>query len=152
MQDNPIQQLREASERATPGPYTAFGRDIIRPTGDGLTRFMARVEANDGDATQDTANAAFLALSANYVRSILNSPDEAAVERAEDVERVAREPFKREAQTWKCAARQQGTSGGNDPTDCEWPACGCDPYAEKVIAALEEMGLIDIARSQGAGS
>lgn len=28
---------------------------------------------------------------------------------------------------WKCAAREQGTAGGNDPADCDWPWCGCDP-------------------------
>lgn len=40
----------------------------------------------------------------------------------------------------KCAARQQGTAGGNEPTDCDWPVCGCDPHATKVIEALEESG------------
>jgi len=39
---------------------------------------------------------------------------------------------------WECKARKQGTTGGNDPADCDWPVCGCDPYADKVIAALEE--------------
>jgi len=29
-----------------------------------------------------------------------------------------------------------------DPQDCGWPACGCDPYANKVISALEESGSI----------
>lgn len=41
-----------------------------------------------------------------------------------------------------CAARRQSTSGGNDPTDCDWPVCGCDPYADKVIASLQESGAI----------
>lgn len=40
----------------------------------------------------------------------------------------------------KCAARRQGTAGGNDPADCDWPMCGCDPHADKVIAALQECG------------
>ena len=44
--------------------------------------------------------------------------------------------------TWTCAARRQGTAGGNDPADCGWPTCGCDPYATKVIDALEESGLL----------
>jgi hypothetical protein len=42
--------------------------------------------------------------------------------------------------TWKCGARAQGTAGGNDPADCDWPTCGCDPYATKVIDALIEQG------------
>lgn len=43
---------------------------------------------------------------------------------------------------WTCAARKQGTAGGNDPADCDWPACGCDPYANKVIDALYESGVL----------
>ena len=41
---------------------------------------------------------------------------------------------------WVCGARKQGTAGGNDPADCDWPTCGCDPYATKVIDALVEQG------------
>ena len=40
---------------------------------------------------------------------------------------------------WKCMARAQNT-GPNDPADCNWPDCGCDPHATKVIAALVEQG------------
>lgn len=43
---------------------------------------------------------------------------------------------------WECGARKQGTAGGNDPADCNWPICGCDPFADKVIAALDEMGML----------
>lgn len=40
--------------------------------------------------------------------------------------------------SFKCAARPNGSSqiGANDPQECDWPTCGCDPYADKVIAAL----------------
>ncbi|MBM7046086.1 hypothetical protein [Rhizobium lusitanum] len=48
---------------------------------------------------------------------------------------------------WTCAARKQGTTGGNDPADCNWPMCGCDPYADKVIAALEESGALSASPS-----
>jgi len=41
---------------------------------------------------------------------------------------------------WECAAQKQGSAGGNDPADCDWPVCGCDPYANKAIAALQESG------------
>lgn len=44
-----------------------------------------------------------------------------------------------------CKARQQGTAGGNDPVDCDWPVCGCDPKANEVIAALEESGALSAA-------
>lgn len=38
---------------------------------------------------------------------------------------------------WKCKARQSSVP---EPQDCDWPVCGCDPYADKVIAALQESG------------
>lgn len=50
------------------------------------------------------------------------------------------------ASGWACGARRQGTAGGNDPPDCNWPICGCDPYASKVISALDEMGALKDAR------
>src|SRR5947209_12820951 len=42
-----------------------------------------------------------------------------------------------EAVAWQCKARSANT-GANDPQDCDWPVCGCDPHADKVIEALEE--------------
>jgi hypothetical protein len=41
--------------------------------------------------------------------------------------------------SWVCAA-QKGAAGGNDPQECDWPICECDPYANKVLAALQEQG------------
>jgi hypothetical protein len=38
----------------------------------------------------------------------------------------------------ECAARKQGTAGGNAPADCDWPGCGCDPVANKVLDALTD--------------
>lgn len=40
---------------------------------------------------------------------------------------------------WECAARKSVLP---EPADCDWPICGCDPYADKVIAALEEAGVM----------
>ena len=45
--------------------------------------------------------------------------------------------------TFECAARRQGTAGGNSAADCDWPVCGCDPYANKVIEALEERAMME---------
>jgi|SRR5580704_2431728 hypothetical protein len=39
-----------------------------------------------------------------------------------------------EAASWKCKAQRTA----DPPQDCGWPGCGCDPYADKVIAALFE--------------
>lgn len=38
----------------------------------------------------------------------------------------------------ECDARKQGTAGGNAPADCDWPGCGCDERANKVIESLLE--------------
>lgn len=43
---------------------------------------------------------------------------------------------------WKCGARSQYLP---EPGDCDWPFCGCDPYANKVIEAIEESGRPKIA-------
>lgn len=40
-------------------------------------------------------------------------------------------------QPFACSACRQSLP---EPTDCGWPTCGCDPYADKVIASLEESG------------
>ena len=43
-----------------------------------------------------------------------------------------------------CARNQLGASVfdckalNSADQDCDWPLCGCDPYADKVIAALGE--------------
>lgn len=39
---------------------------------------------------------------------------------------------------WECAARR--SVGANDPQDCNWPLCGCDDHANKVIETLNESG------------
>ena len=38
---------------------------------------------------------------------------------------------------FECKARK---SASDPPQDCDWPFCGCDPYADKVIEAIEESG------------
>ncbi len=40
-----------------------------------------------------------------------------------------------------CKARAAGTAGGNEGQDCDWPFCGCDPVADRVLAAIQESGL-----------
>jgi hypothetical protein len=35
--------------------------------------------------------------------------------------------------TFECAARRQGTAGGNDPADCDWPHCDCDAGRERRV-------------------
>jgi hypothetical protein len=55
-------------------------------------------------------------------------------------------------QGWKCKADRSGI-GGNDPQDCDWPGCGCDPHADKVIAALQESGkLLAVGATEQCGS
>lgn len=42
-------------------------------------------------------------------------------------------------EVFKCKARNNALP---EPQDCDWPGCGCDPYADKVIAALDEAGAL----------
>lgn len=37
-----------------------------------------------------------------------------------------------------CKAR---AGSGADVQDCDWPWCGCDPVADRVLAAIQEQGL-----------
>jgi hypothetical protein len=39
-----------------------------------------------------------------------------------------------------CAARAAGKT--DPPQDCDWPFCGCDPHATKVIEALDECNML----------
>jgi len=43
--------------------------------------------------------------------------------------------------TFTCAARAAAT---DPPQDCDWPFCGCDPYASKVIDTLDECGKLTL--------
>ncbi len=66
---------------------------------------------------------------------------------AAEIERLKAEVERATSPSWTCGVRAQGSAGGNTPADCDWPVCGCDPYAGKVIAALEEAGhLVSAAR------
>ena len=38
---------------------------------------------------------------------------------------------------WICAARNSTLP---EPIDCNWPLCGCDPGANKVVEALQDCG------------
>lgn len=40
---------------------------------------------------------------------------------------------------WECVAQRQSLP---EPADCDWPVCGCDPHANKVIESLEEQGVL----------
>lgn len=40
-----------------------------------------------------------------------------------------------------CKARTASTAIGNAPQDCDWPWCGCDPVANRVLASIQEQGL-----------
>lgn len=42
-----------------------------------------------------------------------------------------------EVQKWTCKARLYS---GPEPIDCDWPNCGCDPHANRVLEHLSECG------------
>lgn len=44
-----------------------------------------------------------------------------------------------------CKARSANI-GANNPQDCNWPMCGCDAYADKVLEALQESDIRFVQR------
>lgn len=50
-------------------------------------------------------------------------------------------------QSFQCMGRKQSLP---EPGECNWPDCGCDPHATKVIAALQEQGVCLEIHSQEA--
>jgi hypothetical protein len=52
----------------------------------------------------------------------------------------------RHAHQFTCKANK----GADPPQDCDWPVCGCDPYTDQVIAALQEAGHITRADAAAA--
>ena len=48
---------------------------------------------------------------------------------------------------FKCRAR---TTNYGDPIDCDWPHCGCDVKATKVVESLIEQGWGDLAAEREA--
>lgn len=51
------------------------------------------------------------------------------------------------ATTWKCKARACNM-GDNDPAECDWPICDCDPAAERVKDALDECGFTIVKKDE----
>lgn len=45
-----------------------------------------------------------------------------------------------ESNDWGCKVLKAPTTP-DGPQDCNWPFCGCDPYADKFLEAIEEAGL-----------
>jgi len=43
--------------------------------------------------------------------------------------------------TFVCKYRNSGV-GGNDPQECAWPQCGCDPDANRVLEHIDECGFV----------
>lgn len=40
--------------------------------------------------------------------------------------------------TFECGAQKANQGSSDYPQDCDWPFCGCDPKANKVLEAIEE--------------
>jgi rubrerythrin len=55
-------------------------------------------------------------------------------------ERGMRDAKNETVQSFTCKYRNSGV-GGNDPQECAWPECGCDPAMNKVIEHYYECGL-----------
>ena len=51
------------------------------------------------------------------------------------------------ADAFECKARKSNNHAG-EQADCDWPVCGCDPVANKVIDALEESGTLSVLQAR----
>lgn len=56
-----------------------------------------------------------------------------------------------QSHAFECKARKPGAAGA-DPIDCDWPRCGCDPYADKVVEALDEEAALSPRALQAIGA
>jgi len=54
------------------------------------------------------------------------------------------DPSSTRSDRWVCAARQRGIT--LDPKDCDWPVCGCDPLANKVLDTIAESGFVIVPK------
>ncbi len=66
-------------------------------------------------------------------------PETIIREALEAATQAQRDPF-------HCKARWGGDPA--EPQDCDWPHCGCDPAASKVLAALQEEGYLSPKEAQ----
>lgn len=106
------------------------GEDAANRKGD-LRRLMATAYADGyGDRLKEESGRRPTFINRHdYARSVFNALFEPNASEGGEATQ-AQEKF-------KCKARQSSVP---DPQDCDWPVCGCDPYADKVIAALQESG------------
>lgn len=54
------------------------------------------------------------------------------------------DPSSTRSDRWVCATRQRGIT--LDPQDCDWPVCGCDPLASKVLDTIAESGFVIVPK------
>jgi hypothetical protein len=65
-------------------------------------------------------------------------PDGVDIDADLAVIRQGAQPFAQEERAFTCVVRRAGKT--DPPQDCDWPFCGCDEHATKVIATLQECG------------
>lgn len=94
--------------------------------------FVMRMEFCDHFCCGDTPQVCHARSIAQFVGGILSGKEPfPAVESGEGTPQLK--------DSVVCAARHSDT-GANDPQECDWPFCGCDPHADKVIESLLECG------------
>jgi hypothetical protein len=114
------------------------------PTGlrnklDLLDKLVAMIRRDvDAERADEVATTDRLAATETLLASVANDRDRVEGERDALTTEVPQEGAKPPEMVFVCKTRATATA--DPPQDCDWPCCGCDPYAEKVIAALEESG------------
>lgn len=116
-----VSAVREVLEDPSSGERHTTGPFIVSPLNPNLVQQddpLGLIVADCSMTDEGAANAAFIVRAWNSYEANSRPP------------------------AWECSARKQSLP---EPADCSWPTCGCDPLADKVIAALEEQGLAALA-------
>jgi len=107
--------------------YTSIGHYIASDSG----WFLQGQSGWNASASMDAAKAAAQADYKARIRSAL-------------VEVPPSDPSSTRSDRWVCAARQRSIT--LDPQDCDWPGCGCDPLANKVLDTIAESGFVIVPK------
>lgn len=99
-------------------------------------RWSCEVSETGNENTMPSAST--LTMHAKAMAKIM-SPEERCVRLDAEIASLRAQLDEAKAKSnWKCKA-----PGYFGDQDCDWPNCGCDPHAERVISRLRECGFMD---------
>lgn len=136
--------------RAHIGKIVTSATDDVEMQEMRIARWNTRATAPASEGVRDPAQSPLIEAlvkaeaAFEYVRlallNHLDNPERLAFWRAVEARDAIRATLANEpAASWECAGRKQSLP---EPGECDWPVCGCDPQAIKVVENLMEQGWI----------